>query len=97
MSEAAKDHKRFIEGICFLAQERDDFTLVFSSSSASTVFAIFGLNSGTWLCYLLKGDTLPLANNLNLFSLRLIRLKDVVKIKHSLKWFAKISLLIFSW
>lgn len=94
MSEAAKDHKRFIEGICFLAQGRGDFTLVFSSSSAATVFANIGPNSGTRLNVCLSPH---LANNLNLFSLRSVRLKDVVKIKRSLKRFAKISPLFFSW
>lgn len=89
VSEAAKDHERFMEGICFLAQGRGDFTLVFSSSSAATVFANIGPNSGTRLSVCLNP---PVANNLNLFSLRSIRLEDVVKIKHSLKWFAKISL-----
>lgn len=47
MSEAAKYHKGFIEGICFLAQVRVGFTLVFSSSFAAAVFANIGPNSGT--------------------------------------------------
>lgn len=47
MSEAAKDHKRFTEGICFSVQGRGDCTLVSSSSSAATVFANIGPNSET--------------------------------------------------
>lgn len=49
MSVTAKYHKGFIEDICFLAQVRVDFTLVFSSSFAAAVFANIGPNSGTQL------------------------------------------------
>lgn len=44
MSVAAKCHKGFIEDICFLAQGRVDFALVFSSSFAAAVSNI-GPNS----------------------------------------------------
>lgn len=49
MSVAAEEHKGFIEDICFLAQVRVDFTVVFSSSFAAAVVANIGPNSGTRL------------------------------------------------
>lgn len=49
LSVAAKYHKGFIEDICFLAQRRVDFTLVFSSSFAAAV-ANLGPKSRKQLC-----------------------------------------------